>query len=86
MGLAKNLPESARLKYDLIGLDPRGVGRSSPVSCGLEPEEENWLRPYKEETFDKDVAWAREFANKCEEKAGTRSRTSPRATPRATWI
>ena len=64
------LPESARQKYDLIGFDPRGVGQSSPVSCDLEPEEENWLRPYKEETFDKDVAWAREVANKCKEKAG----------------
>ncbi|MFJ8717228.1 alpha/beta hydrolase [Streptomyces violaceus] len=70
LGLQESLPESAQRKYDLIGFDPRGVGRSSPVSCDLEPEEENWLRPYKEETFDKDVAWARDVANKCEEKAG----------------
>ncbi|SOR83907.1 Tripeptidyl aminopeptidase precursor [Streptomyces chartreusis NRRL 3882] len=70
LGMRESLPESARQKYDLIGFDPRGVGRSSPVSCALEPEEENWLRPYKEETFDKDVAWARDVANKCEEKAG----------------
>ncbi|GAA2925623.1 MULTISPECIES: alpha/beta hydrolase [Streptomyces] len=70
LGLQERLPESAQRKYDLIGFDPRGVGRSSPVSCDLEPEEENWLRPYKEETFDKDVAWARDVANKCEEKAG----------------
>lgn len=68
--MAEELPVSARQKYDLIGFDPRGVGASSPVSCGLEPEEENWLRPYKEETFDDDVAWARTFADKCEEKAG----------------
>ncbi|MEU0383243.1 alpha/beta hydrolase [Streptomyces chartreusis] len=64
------LPESARRTYDLIGFDPRGVGRSSPVSCDLEPEEENWLRPYKEKTFAKDVAWARDVADKCREKAG----------------
>ncbi|MGA5358400.1 alpha/beta hydrolase [Streptomyces purpurascens] len=70
LGLQERLPEPAQRKYDLIGFDPRGVGRSSPVSCGLEPEEENWLRPYKEETFGKDVAWARAVANKCEEKAG----------------
>ncbi|MFI7020052.1 alpha/beta hydrolase [Streptomyces sp. NPDC050164] len=68
--LREVLPESAQRKYDLIGFDPRGVGRSSPVSCDLKPEEENWLRPYKEETFDKDVAWARDVANKCREKAG----------------
>ncbi|MFF0158108.1 alpha/beta hydrolase [Streptomyces sp. NPDC005263] len=70
LSMQERLPESARQKYDLIGFDPRGVGRSSPVSCGMEPEEENWLRPYKEETFDKDVAWARDVANKCREKAG----------------
>ncbi|QWB27329.1 MULTISPECIES: alpha/beta hydrolase [Streptomyces] len=70
LGMQERLPASALAKYDLIGFDPRGVGRSSPVSCGLEPEEENWLRPYKAETFDKDVAWARDVATKCEEKAG----------------
>ncbi|MGW7090963.1 alpha/beta hydrolase [Streptomyces sp. NPDC054874] len=70
LSMAESLPTSARQKYDLVGFDPRGVGRSSPVSCGMGPEEENWLRPYKEETFDDDVAWARMFADKCEEKAG----------------
>ncbi|WP_167500499.1 alpha/beta hydrolase [Streptomyces malaysiensis] len=70
MMMKESLPESARQKYDLIGFDPRGVGRSTPVTCGLEPEEENWLRPYKEATFDKDVAWARDVARKCREKSG----------------
>ncbi|MFE2678226.1 alpha/beta hydrolase [Streptomyces hygroscopicus] len=64
------LPEAARQKYDLIGFDPRGVGRSSPVTCDLETEEENWLRPYKEATFDKDVAWARDVARKCRATSG----------------
>ncbi|MGV9855101.1 alpha/beta hydrolase [Streptomyces sp. NPDC003442] len=64
------LPESARQSYDLIGFDPRGVGRSTPVTCGLTQQEEDWLRPYKEATFDKDVAWARDVARKCREKSG----------------
>ncbi|MFC4466362.1 alpha/beta hydrolase [Streptomyces xiangluensis] len=81
LSMQERLPESARQKYDLIGFDPRGVGRSSPVSCDLEPEEENWLRPYKEETFTKDVAWARDVANKCKEKAGA---TLPHITTRNT--
>ncbi|MFF2847450.1 alpha/beta hydrolase [Streptomyces sp. NPDC058001] len=81
LSMQESLPKSAQRKYDLIGFDPRGVGRSSPVSCGLEPEEEDWLRPYKEETFEKDVAWARDVANKCREKAGD---TLPHITTRNT--
>jgi pimeloyl-ACP methyl ester carboxylesterase len=46
------------------------VGLSTPVTCGLEPEDENWMRPYKEATFDKDVAWARDVARKCRKKSG----------------
>ncbi|MGW1105293.1 alpha/beta hydrolase [Streptomyces sp. NPDC002540] len=79
--MQERLPRAAQQKYDLIGFDPRGVGQSSPVSCNLEPEEENWLRPYKEETFGKDVAWARDVANKCKEKAGD---TLPHITTRNT--
>ncbi|MFG2228334.1 alpha/beta hydrolase [Streptomyces sp. NPDC048644] len=81
LGMRERLPKSAQQKYDLIGFDPRGVGKSSPVSCGLKPEEEEWLRPYKEETFDKDVAWARGVAKKCKEKAGD---TLPHITTRNT--
>ncbi|WP_335938770.1 alpha/beta hydrolase [Streptomyces sp. PTD5-9] len=81
LGMQEMLPESARQKYDLIGFDPRGVGRSSPVTCDMEPEEEDWLRPYKEETFDEDVAWARTVADKCREKAGD---TLPHITTRNT--
>ncbi len=69
LGMAQWLPAAAREKYDLIGFDPRGVGSSTPVTCGLKPEED-WLRPYKPETFDDDVAWARTVARKCEQKAG----------------
>ncbi|MFJ5266590.1 alpha/beta hydrolase [Streptomyces sp. NPDC088387] len=70
LGLRESLPESLRQKYDLIGFDPRGVGQSSPVTCDLTPDEQVWLRPYKAETFDKDVAWARGVADKCEANAG----------------
>lgn len=41
-----------------------------PASCEPRPEDENRLRPYKRETFGKDVAWARDVANRCGEKAG----------------
>ncbi|CAM5343087.1 Alpha/beta hydrolase OS=Streptomyces gougerotii OX=53448 GN=GCM10010227_24770 PE=3 SV=1 [Streptomyces diastaticus subsp. diastaticus] len=81
LSLEEMLPEKARATYDLVGFDPRGVGGSSPVSCGLSPEEEDWLRPYKEETFEKDVDWARGVADKCRRQAGD---TLPHLTTRNT--
>ncbi|MFK4066732.1 alpha/beta hydrolase [Streptomyces sp. NPDC029674] len=35
-GKGQKLPRSVRDAYDLIGFDPRGLGRSTPVSCGFE--------------------------------------------------
>lgn len=63
------LPEVVNRRYDLIGFDPRGVGRSSPVSCGLTDDEQDVERPYKAETFAKDVKWARTVADKCRARA-----------------
>ncbi|MGW0537359.1 alpha/beta hydrolase [Streptomyces sp. NPDC003032] len=34
-GKGRKLPRSVRDAHDLIGFDPRGLGRSTPVSCGL---------------------------------------------------
>lgn len=64
------LPEAVKSRYDLIGFDPRGIGQSSPVSCGLSGDERNSERPYRAETFAKDVEWARTVAAKCRDKAG----------------
>ncbi|MGW7346498.1 alpha/beta hydrolase [Streptomyces sp. NPDC054854] len=64
------LPKEVREKYDLIGFDPRGVGASSPITCGMTDEEQNADRPYRPATFPSDVAWARTVADKCREKAG----------------
>ncbi|MEU5998863.1 alpha/beta hydrolase [Streptomyces sp. NPDC047197] len=61
-------------QYDLIGFDPRGVGRSSPVSCGLTADEQDLERPYKSESFAKDGEWARTVADKCRAKEGDRLR------------
>ncbi|MEV7781012.1 alpha/beta hydrolase [Kitasatospora sp. NPDC088351] len=65
-----NLPEEVRKRYDLIGFDPRGVGQSSPVSCGLTDDEQNFERPYRAGTFAADVEWARTVADKCRAKGG----------------
>ncbi|MFI7408099.1 alpha/beta hydrolase [Streptomyces sp. NPDC049627] len=72
--LAGELPKSVKRKYDLVGFDPRGVGQSSPVTCGMTAGEQNWERPYKPETFAKDVKWARTVAEKCYAKQGDKLR------------
>lgn len=66
-----DLPKSVQSQYDLVGFDPRGVGESTPITCGLKPEEQGSApRPYKPETFNKDVAWSQAVADKCRRKAG----------------
>ncbi|MEU1575280.1 alpha/beta hydrolase [Streptomyces collinus] len=72
--LAGELPKAVKNKYDLVGFDPRGIGQSSPVGCGLTSDERNWERPYKAETFTKDVKWARTVAEKCDKKQGDKLR------------
>ncbi|ALU95545.1 hydrolase [Streptomyces globisporus C-1027] len=37
LGLGAGLPQQVLDTYDLIGMDPRGVGRSTPVTCDLTP-------------------------------------------------
>ncbi|WP_040477967.1 alpha/beta hydrolase [Longispora albida] len=67
---ALTLSEEVKRRYDLIGFDPRGVGRSSPVSCGLTGDEQELEWPYHAETFAADVRRARTVAEKCRARAG----------------
>jgi pimeloyl-ACP methyl ester carboxylesterase len=64
-----NLPAAVRDRYDLIGFDPRGVGRSSPVSCGLTPEQQNYLL-LPPESFAADVRRQSAVAAACVRSAG----------------
>ncbi|MGW2396004.1 alpha/beta hydrolase [Kitasatospora sp. NPDC001664] len=63
------LSAEVRDRYDLIGFDPRGVGQSSPVGCGLTADEMTVHHPYSAATFEKDVARARSVAEKCWSKS-----------------
>jgi pimeloyl-ACP methyl ester carboxylesterase len=66
------MPEKVREQYDLIGFDPRGVGRSTPLTCGLTAREQTTEHPYKQATFSHDVKWARTVADKCRARNGDR--------------
>ncbi|MEU1518989.1 alpha/beta hydrolase [Streptomyces sp. NPDC005811] len=60
------LAKSVRDRYDLVGFDPRGLGASSPLHCGLTQDEASpALHPYRAATFAKDTARARDTAARC---------------------
>ncbi|NGN67636.1 alpha/beta hydrolase [Streptomyces sp. A7024] len=59
------LSSKLRARYDIIGMDPRGVGRSSPVRCMTYRE---YSRLQQRETDPAKVAEA--FARSCEKKSG----------------
>lgn len=68
------LPEQVTERFDVVGFDPRGVSRSSPVECytdeeldevfGAEPD------PVDQAEFDAAVADTRRFAETCGQKYG----------------
>lgn len=61
--------------YDLVSYDPRGVGHSSPITCGLPGLAETlplvvpWPGPGGD--ISRNIAFARDAAGKCRENAGS---------------
>ncbi|MFC9430372.1 alpha/beta hydrolase [Streptomyces sp. NPDC056987] len=66
---ASRLPQEVRDSYDVIGFDPRGVGRSAPVTCDLTPEQQarGNFAPYAHTDADvaREVRPARTVAEQC---------------------
>lgn len=70
--IAQTAPKNVLDQYDLIGFDPRGVGRSSPITCGLTVDEQLGVLPYpRPGGFSEDVAFARRIAEKCFQRGGS---------------
>jgi pimeloyl-ACP methyl ester carboxylesterase len=71
--LAQTLPADVVDRYDLIGFDPRGVGRSTPISCGI-PDSTPFdlILPYPAPngSINRNVAYARATARGCAATAG----------------
>lgn len=65
-------PQSIAETYDLIGFDPRGVGRSAPITCGLTPEQASETFPQLEQdgSFEATATFARDVADGCAASAG----------------
>ncbi|MFI5958070.1 alpha/beta hydrolase [Cryptosporangium sp. NPDC051539] len=66
---ASTLPASVRDAYDLVGFDPRGVGHSTPQSCGLPDPNPLGLFPYP--AADGSTAGNVEFARTVAETCGS---------------
>lgn len=67
---ASGLPQEVLDSYDVIGFDPRGVGRSTPVTCDL-TREQQWrgnFPPYAHTAADvtREVGYARKIAEQCD--------------------
>lgn len=67
------MPQSVLSQYDLIGFDPRGVGQSTPVSCGLTAgQAEQALVPLTQNNnFNDTAAFMKMVADKCAATSGS---------------
>jgi len=65
---------SVRATYDIVGLDPRGVGRSSPIKCVSDRELDSFLgsEPTPDDKTEEQLFAdsAKAFADKCKANAG----------------
>jgi pimeloyl-ACP methyl ester carboxylesterase len=70
--LRGELPASVLNTYDIIGFDPRFIGRSTPISCGQPAEDVGgiWMRWPHPGSFPTDVAAARDRAQACAANSG----------------
>lgn len=66
---ALGLPQSIRNSYDIIGFDPRGIGHSTPVTCGLTTRQQQYgnIPPYAHNAADvaKRAAQSKRIAKQC---------------------
>ncbi|KAI0202557.1 hypothetical protein F4808DRAFT_66193 [Astrocystis sublimbata] len=61
-----------RDRFDVIGLDPRGVGLSTPVQCDIEAINKRVkFQPKTDEEFDALVQYNKDLAASCIEKTGS---------------
>ncbi|MFD1940318.1 alpha/beta hydrolase [Nonomuraea mangrovi] len=70
----KRLPQEVLDRFDLVGFDPRGVGASSPVSCGLSKADLAFTRikpwPAANGDITENAAWSRRIAAACARNGG----------------
>jgi pimeloyl-ACP methyl ester carboxylesterase len=72
--LAAGLPSDVLFRFDIVGFDPRGVGRSNPVECFSDSDLDAYFGydpdPVSQADFDGFVALSRKMAQSCGDKYG----------------
>ncbi|MFJ9841504.1 alpha/beta hydrolase [Kitasatospora sp. NPDC101155] len=72
--VVQRLPQSVVDRFDLVGFDPRGVGRSTPVSCGLDHSDLAMVKlrpwPAADGSIDGNLAGGRHLAEACARNGG----------------
>ncbi|MFC9690566.1 alpha/beta fold hydrolase [Kribbella sp. NPDC056951] len=63
--------EALGKRYDLIGLDPRSVGRSTPIDCKLPFAAWPWAGGSTRASYAKSVAIQADVAHRCEQQVGS---------------
>jgi pimeloyl-ACP methyl ester carboxylesterase len=66
------IDSGVRARFDIVGMDPRGVGRSSPLGCGLDPATLYGVDPTVEDPADARalITVSEEYAADCAEERG----------------
>jgi pimeloyl-ACP methyl ester carboxylesterase len=72
--LSLTLPFKMLRNFDIVGFDPRGVGRSSPVECFSNPDTDAMIAadpdPVNQREFDEVVELTEEMTDDCQDKYG----------------
>ncbi|MDQ1428823.1 MAG: hypothetical protein QOK39_2299 [Acidimicrobiaceae bacterium] len=72
--LASLLSPDVLAKFDIVGFDPRGVGRSSPVRCATGPQLDQYIHlnpaPTTDAGFQALLDGARTFDQRCQAQSG----------------
>lgn len=66
------VPDAVTERFDIVGMDPRGVGRSSPLACGVAPETLYSVDPTVEDDADAQrlIDISEQYADDCEQRRG----------------
>ncbi|MFJ2804911.1 alpha/beta hydrolase [Kitasatospora sp. NPDC087271] len=69
--LVRGAMKETGARYDVIGMDPRFVGRSTPLDCGLSNGPVLPSAGADRAVFDRQTAWARSVADRCRATNGS---------------